>query len=124
MISIRVCVLFVGLLAYYSAMAAIPEEIVTVEIAKTKVSKKKSVHIQIHTMVSDTVEVSVKNFDKKIQSKNSYFIPQDSIVDIVLPLKELKMGIYFLDIKKDNNILVDAFTIMVSFLRYKFLKGQ
>lgn len=124
MIKIRISLLFIVLFTLITASAAIPEEIIKVEIPKTKVRKNKSVHIHIHTMMSDTVEIIVKNFDKKIQSKNSYFIPQDSIVDIVLPLEELKMGIYFLDIKKDNNILVDAYTIMVSFLRYKFLKGQ
>ncbi len=124
MIQARLFLFLLAITTSVSAGAAIPENIIKVDIPRAKVLRSKTVHIQIYAMMSDTVEVSVKNFDKKIKYKNSYYIPQDSMIDVILPLKDLKMGIYFLDVKKDNNILVDAYTIMVSFLRHKILKGQ
>ena len=105
-------------------IAAIPEDIIKVEIPDNKVRKKKPLHLLIHAMQLDTIEVSIKNFEKKIKYKNNYTIPQDSTIDIVLPLKDLKMGIYFLDVKKDSNTLVEAYTVIVSFLRNKIIKGQ
>jgi len=105
-------------------IAAIPEDIIKVEIPDNKVRKKKPLHLLIHAMQMDTIEVSIKNFEKKIKYKNNYTIPQDSTIDIVLPLKDLKMGIYFLDVKKDSNTLVEAYTVIVSFLRNKIIKGQ
>jgi hypothetical protein len=118
--SILAALFFVNI---FYVFAEIPEDIIKVKIEKKKVKKKKPIAIHFTAMLDDTVQLYIKDFDKKIRQKESIPVIKDSTIYYNLKINKLPAGVYLVDIKKENKI-VAQYTLLVAIFRNKLLVGQ